>query len=89
MTNLAYEQLMNDKEILAVLDRRYTARQKKIQAKKRAKAIYYMKQKLSGVVLAALGIFVPIINGGDATASLILLPLGIYLTVTKERVMMF
>lgn len=89
MTNLAYNELMNDKEVLAVLDRRYTARQKKIKAKKRAKAIYYMKQKLLGVVLAAVGILVPVINSGDATASLILLPLGIYLTVTKERVIMF
>ena len=89
MTNLAYEQMMNDKKVLAVLDKRYAARQKKIQAKKRAKAIYYMKQKLSGVVLTVLGVMIPLLNSGDATASLILLPLGIYLTVTKERVMMF
>lgn len=88
MTNLAYNELMNDKEVLAVLDKRYTARQKKIQAEKRAKAIYYLKQKLSGVVLAMLGVMIPLLNGGDATASLILLPLGIYLSVTKERVMM-
>ena len=88
MTNLAYEQLMNDKEVLAVLDRRYMERQKKIQAKKRVKAIYYMKQKFCGFALTAMGILVPMVNGGDATASLILLPLGIYLTVTKERVMM-
>ena len=88
MTNLAYEQLMNDKKVLAVLDKRYAARQKKIQARRRAKAIYYMKQKFCGFSLAAMGILVPMVNGGDATASLILLPLGIYLTVTKERVMM-
>lgn len=89
MTNLAYEDLMNNKEVLRELDRRYMARQKRIQAKKRAKAIYYMKQKLLGLVLAAVSILIPVINFGDATASLILLPLGIYLVVTKERIMMF
>lgn len=89
MTNLAYEKMMSDKEVLAILDKRYTARQKKIEAKKRAKAMYYIKQKLSGFVLAAMGLAVPALNSGDATASLILLPLGIYLMLTKERVMMF
>ena len=89
MTNLAYEKMMSAKEVLAILDKRYTARQKKIEAKKRAKAMYYIKQKLSGFVLAAMGLAVPALNSGDATASLILLPLGIYLMLTKERVMMF
>lgn len=89
MTNLVYEQMMNDEEVLAALDKRYTARQKKIEARKRAKAIYYIKQKLCGLVLAVLGVIVPLINGGDATASLILLPLGVYIFLTKESVMIF
>lgn len=89
MTNLAYEQMMNDKEVLVVLDRRYAERQKRIKAKKRAKAMYYIKQKLSGFALAAIGLVVPALNSGDATASLILLPLGIYLMLTRERVMIF
>lgn len=89
MTNLAYEQLMNDKEVLQELDKRYLTRQKKSEAKRRAKALYYMKQKLSGFVLAAMGLAVPALNGGDATASLLLLPLGMYLMFTRERVMMF
>ena len=89
MTNLAYKELMTDKDVLEVLDRRYAERQKRIKSKKRAKAVYYIKQKLSGFVLAAMGLVVPAINGGDATASLILLPLGLYLLLTRERVMIF
>ena len=87
MTNLAYEDLMNNEEVLAELDRRYMTRQKKIQAKRRAKALYYIKQKFCGLVLAAVGVIVPVLNHGDATVSLILLPLGIYLMITRERVM--
>ena len=89
MTNLAYEQLMNDKEVIRELDKRYLARQKKSEAKRRAKAVYYIKQKLFGFALAAMGFAVPALNGGDATASLILLPLGLYLIITRERVMIF
>ena len=89
MKNLTYEQLMNDKEVMRELDKRYLARQKKSEAKRRAKAVYYIKQKLSGFALAAMGFAVPALNGGDATASLILLPLGMYLIFTRERVMMF
>lgn len=89
MTNLAYEQLMNDKEVMRELDKRYLARQKKSEAKRRAKVVYYIKQKLSGFALAAMGFAVPALNGGDATASLILLPLGLYLIITRERVMIF
>ena len=52
-------------------------------------AIYYIKQKLSGVAFAAIGIITPILFDGDATFSLIALPLGIWLMFTKENVMMF
>ena len=55
----------------------------------KAERRYYIKQKLSGVVFAAIGIITPILFGGDATFSLIALPLGIWLMFTKEKVMMF
>ena len=59
------------------------------QAKEKTNRSYYIKQKLAGLTLAAIGLIIPFINGGDATASLFLLPLGIYITVTKEKMMMF
>lgn len=57
--------------------------------KRKAETIYYIKQKLSGLTLAVVGIITPFICDGDATFSLIALPLGIWLLFTKEKVMMF
>ena len=57
------------------------------QRKRKAKRTYYIKQKLSGLVMAAVGIITPILLDGDATFSLIALPLGIWLLFTKEKVM--
>ena len=55
----------------------------------KAERKYFIKQKLSGLTVAAIGIITPIICNGDATFSLIALPLGIWLMLTKEKVMMF
>ena len=55
----------------------------------KAERKYYIKQKLSGLTLATIGIITPILLCGDATFSLIALPLGIWLMFTKEKVMMF
>ena len=55
----------------------------------RAERAYFLKQKLCGVVLAAIGIIVPIVCDGDATASLLLVPMGLYVLFTKEKVMIF
>ena len=57
--------------------------------KRKAERTYYIKQKLSGLTMASIGIIVPILLDGDVTFSLIALPLGIYLIFTKEKVMMF
>lgn len=57
--------------------------------KRKAERTYYIKQKLSGLTLAAVGIITPILLDGDATFSLFALPLGIWLLFTKEKVMMF
>ena len=57
--------------------------------KRKAERAYYIKQKLSGLVMAAVGIVMPILLDGDGTFSIIALPLGIYLLLTKEKVMMF
>lgn len=59
------------------------------KARRRANAAYYIKQKLSGLILAIIGIIIPFVMDGDATASIIILPLGLYLLFTKEKVMDF
>ena len=59
------------------------------KAIRKAEKIYYIKQKLSGLTLAAIGILIPFIVDGDATASLLVLPMGLYLLFTKEKMMDF
>ena len=59
------------------------------QRKRKAKRTYYIKQKLSGLIMAAVGIITPILLDGDVTFSLFALPVGIWLLFTKEKVMMF
>ena len=57
--------------------------------KRKAEHTYYIKQKLSGLTMAAIGIIAPILLDGDCTFSLFALPVGIWLLFTKEKVMMF
>ena len=51
--------------------------------------LYYIKQRLSGLIMVAIGIIAPLLLNGDATFTLVALPLGIFLMWTKERVMTF
>lgn len=67
----------------------YNRRMARKRAKRRAEATYYIKQKLSGFVMVAIGVLIPFICDGDATASLLVLPMGLYLLFTKEKVMDF
>ena len=57
--------------------------------KRKAERTYYIKQKISSLTMAAVGIITPILLDGDGTFSIIALPLGIYLLFTKQKVMMF
>ena len=57
--------------------------------RQKAERIYYIKQKLSGLTMATIGILIPFLCDGDETFSLIALPLGLFLMFTKEKVMMF
>ena len=57
------------------------------QAKREA-LLYYAKQKFLGVVAIGVSIASPLLLDGDATISLIMLPLGIYVLFTKEKVIM-
>ena len=71
----------------------YTLREAKriINAKrqvKRESLLYKAKQKLLGLLAIAASIASPLLLDGDATISLIMLPLGIYILFTKEKVIM-
>lgn len=44
-----------------------------------------LKQKIMGVGLIIISILAPIILDGDATLSILLFPLGLYMLITKER----
>lgn len=67
----------------------YNRREVKRKNRQRAERRYYIKQRLSGLIMAVIGIVVPFIFGGDITFSLFALPLGIFLLLTKEKVMTF
>ena len=67
----------------------YNRREAKRRIRQRTEHLYYMKQRISGTIMAAIGIVSPFILDGDATFSLIALPLGIFLMMTREKVMTF
>ena len=67
----------------------YNRREAKRRIRQRTEHLYYMKQRLSGTIMAAIGIVMPFALDGDATFSLIALPLGIFLMMTREKVMTF
>ena len=56
---------------------------------KKHKLLYFLKQKLCGLVIAGFGVLIPFLLDGDATASVILIPLGLFLIFTRQRVMEF
>lgn len=93
MQNIAieydYYTLEQAREIIREENRQKAIRRAERKARRKAEKIYYIKQKLSGLILAAIGILTPFVCDGDATASIIVLPLGLYLVFTKEKVMMF
>ena len=55
---------------------------------KRETLLYKAKQKILGVVAIGASIASPILLDGDATISVIMLSLGIYMLFTKEKVIM-
>ena len=77
------------KQIIKEENRQKAVKRAERKARKRAETIYYIKQKLSGLTMATIGIITPILLDGDCTFSLFALPVGIWLLFTKERVMMF
>ena len=74
-----------------VLETVYTYNEwlKEYKRRSRSERAYYLKQKICGVVLATIGIVAPIVCDGDATASLLLVPMGLFVLFIKEKVMLF
>ena len=56
--------------------------------KKRESLLYKAKQKLLGLLVIGISIASPFLLDGDATISVIMLPLGVYVLFTKEKVIM-
>ena len=55
---------------------------------KRESLLHKAKQKFIGLLAISASIASPLLLDGDATISLIMLPLGIYMLFTKEKVIM-
>ena len=53
---------------------------------KRVALLYKVKQKFIGLLAIGVSIASPLLLDGDATISLIMLPLGIYVLFTKKKV---
>ena len=45
------------------------------------------RQRRCGAVLVLLGVLSAVIGGGDITAALVLVPLGIWMLCTKEAIL--
>ena len=56
------------------------------QKEKREMFLYKAKQKLIGLLAITASIASPLLLEGDATISVIMLPLGLYLLFTREKV---
>ena len=56
--------------------------------KKSKRYYYYRKQKLYGVALIAIGLFMTILDGGNIAGLLLLAPLGLGVIFTKDRIIM-
>lgn len=67
----------------------YNRRETKRRIRQRTEHLYYMKQRLSGAVMVAMGVVMPFVLNGDATFSIVALPLGIFLMLTREKVITF
>ena len=60
-----------------------------VSQKRKEDMVYFFKQKICGIIMTLFGIFCPIFLDGDATFSLIAIPMGIGLLVTKKKLMNF
>lgn len=52
----------------------------------RVKRLNILKQKTMGLILMAISVVAPILLDGDATASVLLLPIGLYLVLSNTEI---
>lgn len=67
----------------------YNRRETKRRIRQRTEHLYYLKQRLSGAIMAAVGVAAPFVLNGDASFLLVALPLGIFLLLAKEKIVIF
>ena len=48
--------------------------------------LYKAKQKLLGILAIGVSIIAPLLLDGDATASIVMLPLGLYTLFTRQNI---
>ena len=80
-----YEEYTTESPFMYTYERDFKLR-KEIRRQNR---LYFLKQKLSGLVMFGISVAAPVIFDGDITMSIILFPLGLFLMFTKEKVMEF
>jgi hypothetical protein len=78
---IVYQEMRHDR-----ITREFWTKKKMIQ--KRKEKLFYVKQKLSGIVTIAIGMIIPVLIK-DITFSIVAISLGMYLILTKRRVMYF
>lgn len=58
------------------------------RGQKKSKKKPDLKQKLFGLLMVLFGILIPFVADGDATMSLLIIPMGLYTIFTNEKVFM-
>jgi hypothetical protein len=58
------------------------------KSKRDKRYYYFVRQKIVGWALVALGVLSAILLDGDCTAALLIVPIGLYAAFTKEMVLM-
>ena len=92
MQNIAieydYYTLEQAREIIREENRQKAIKRAERKARRKAEAIYYIKQKLAALTLALVSI-ASIFIDYDIIVCVFLLPIAIYIFFTKEKVCMF
>lgn len=65
------------------------AKRRKRQRAATQRRKYFLMQRAAGLVLVVTNMLAAYIMDGDITAAVLLVPLGIYLMLTKEKVLEF
>lgn len=65
-------------------ERIYNRKVARQTARRRAKAIKFLQQKLMGFGMIVISVAIPFLLDGDATASIITLPLGLWMLFSRE-----